>query len=82
MPTIQETTRTLPFHRPVPLTGLLLLYQREHLFLYTSYGDTKAAPMPRAFRMVVLGGSVTACPHAAAFVLSMGGRISGSADTH
>ena len=51
---IQETTRTLPFYRPVPLTDLPLIYHREHLFPYTSYGDTETAPVPRAFRMVVL----------------------------
>ncbi|MBI3851811.1 MAG: DUF5107 domain-containing protein [Verrucomicrobia bacterium] len=51
---IRETIRTLPFHRPVPLTPLPLLYHREHLFPYTSYGDTRAAAVPRAFRMVVL----------------------------
>lgn len=51
---IQETTRTLPFYRPVPLTNLPLIYHREHLFPYTSYGDTEPAPVPRAFRMVSL----------------------------
>ena len=51
---IQETTRTLPFFRPVPLTDLPLIYHREHLFPYASYGDTAATPVPRAFRMVVL----------------------------
>ena len=51
---IQDTTRTLPFFRPVPLTGLPLLYNPEHLFPYTSYGDTMPAPVPRTFRMVVL----------------------------
>jgi hypothetical protein len=54
MITIREIQRSLPFHRPVPLTLLPLLYHREHLFPYTSYGDTEAAPAPRAFRMVVL----------------------------
>jgi len=51
---LHETTRTLPFHRPAPLTGLPLIYHREHLFPYTSYGDTESTPAPRAFRMVVL----------------------------
>ncbi len=51
---IQQTLRTLPFYRPVPLTSLPLLYHREHLFPYTSYGDTAVTPVPRAFRMVVL----------------------------
>src|SRR5262245_31014791 len=51
---IRETTRRLPFHRPVPLTNLPLIYHREHLFPYSSYGDTEAKPVPRDFRMVVL----------------------------
>jgi hypothetical protein len=51
---LRETNRTLPFFRPVPLTSLPLIYHREHLFPYTSYGDTEATPTPRAFRMVVL----------------------------
>ena len=51
---IHETTRTLPFYRPGPLTNLPLIYHREHLFPYRSYGDTEATAVPRAFRMVVL----------------------------
>jgi hypothetical protein len=51
---IQETTRTLPFYRPVSLTSLPLIYHRDHLFPYPSYGDTESVPAPRAFRMVVL----------------------------
>jgi len=51
---IHETTRTIPFFQPVPLTELPLIYQREHLFPYTSYSDTAATPVPRTFRMVVL----------------------------
>ena len=51
---IHETTCTIPFFRPVPLTNLPLIYQREHLFPYASYGDTESTPVPRAFRMVVL----------------------------
>ena len=51
---IRETTRTLPFHRPVPLTDLPLPYHRDHLFPYPSYADTEAGPIPRGFRMVVL----------------------------
>lgn len=51
---ISHGVRTLPFHRPVPLTDLPLLYHREHLFPYTSYGDTEAASVPRTFRMVAL----------------------------
>ncbi len=44
----------LPFFRPVPLTRLPLIYHREHLFPYTSYGDTEPVAVPRSFRMVVL----------------------------
>src|SRR6185369_14817455 len=51
---LHETTRTIPFFEPVPLTELPLIYQREHLFPYTSYGATAATPRPRAFSMVVL----------------------------
>lgn len=51
---IHETTRTLPFYRPVPLTDLPLICHREHLFPYASYGDTATLPQPRAFRMVML----------------------------
>jgi hypothetical protein len=51
---IYETTRVLPYYRPIPLTSLPLIYQREHLFPYTSYGDTETTPVPRTFRMVVL----------------------------
>lgn len=51
---ISETSRTLPFYRPTPLTELPLLYHREHLFPYASYGDTETIPVPRAFRMVTL----------------------------
>ncbi|MGO8697357.1 MAG: DUF5107 domain-containing protein [Limisphaerales bacterium] len=51
---LRETIRTLPFFRPVPLTKLPLIYHREHLFPYTSYGDTETTSTPRDFRMVVL----------------------------
>jgi len=51
---IHETALTFPFYRPVPLTSLPLIYHREHLFPYTSYGDTETTPGPRAFRMTVL----------------------------
>jgi len=49
---VQETSRTIPFYRPVPLTDLPLIYHREHLFPYTSIGDTESTPVDRAFRMV------------------------------
>jgi hypothetical protein len=51
---IHETTRAIPFFQAVPLTDLPLIYQREHLFPYTSYSDTATTPVPRLFRMVVL----------------------------
>lgn len=51
---ITETTRTLPYYRPVPLTGLPLIYHREHLFPYTSYGETERTPVPREFQMITL----------------------------
>jgi hypothetical protein len=51
---IRETTREIPYYRPVPLTNLPLIYHREHLFPYTSYGDTEPTPTPRVFRMVIL----------------------------
>jgi len=51
---LAETRRVLPYYRPVPLTPLPLLYHREHLFPYTSYGDTETAPVPRVFRMLSL----------------------------
>src|SRR5262252_3969266 len=51
---IRETASTLPFYQAVPLTNLPLIYHREHLFPYTSYGDTEATPTPRDFRMVAL----------------------------
>ncbi len=51
---ITETARTIPHFRAVPLTGLPLIYQREHLFPYASCADTEGTPAPRSFRMVVL----------------------------
>ncbi|MDO8541075.1 MAG: DUF5107 domain-containing protein [Opitutaceae bacterium] len=51
---LDETTCTLPYYAPVPLTSLPLLYHREHLFPYASYGDTEATPVSRNFRMVAL----------------------------
>ncbi len=51
---IFETTKVLPFYRPLPLTSLPLFSHREHLFPYASYGDTECTPTPRSFRMVVL----------------------------
>lgn len=54
MPRLTERTCTLPYYAPQPLTSLPLLYDREHLFPYTSYGDTARTPVPRPFRMLVL----------------------------
>lgn len=53
-PKLREATRRLPFYEPVPLTRLPLIYHREHLFPYVSYGDTWTGPVSRPFRMVVL----------------------------
>jgi hypothetical protein len=77
---ILETTHTLPFYRPVPLTDLPLIYHREHLFPYTSYGDTDAAPVPRAFRMVVLENEwlrVTVAPELGGRVYSLFDKVLG-----
>jgi len=54
---VTEASRTLPFYRPIPLTALPLIYHREHLFPYPSYGDTEATPTPRAFRLLVIENS-------------------------
>ena len=51
---IRQTTCVLPFYRPVPLTTLPLIYHREHLFPYASYGGTELTPLARTFRLVVL----------------------------
>lgn len=51
---VSEHVRQLPFFRPVPLTTLPLLYHREHLFPYPSYGDTERTSTLRAYRMVTL----------------------------
>lgn len=71
MPSITESTVTLPYHQPEPLTSLPLLYHREHLFPYTSYGDTASAPVDRQFRAVILENAtlrVTVLPE-------LGGRV-------
>ncbi len=49
---IRETTCRLPYYAPIPLTPLPLIYQREHLFPYESFGDTAPTPVGREFRMV------------------------------
>lgn len=54
MISIRENKRTIPFYRPIPLTGLPLIFHREHLFPYTSVGDTATEPVSRDFRMVSL----------------------------
>jgi hypothetical protein len=51
---VSESRRILPFYRPVPLTNLPLLYHREHLFPYVSYGDTRREPVDRQLRIMVL----------------------------
>lgn len=59
---IHETPRVLPFFPPVPLTRLPLLYHREHLFPYTSYGDTQVTAESRAFRMSTCARCLTIHP--------------------
>lgn len=71
-----QTTRTIPFYRPIPLTNLPLIYHAEHLFPYASYGETATAPVPRDFRMEVLENDflrVEVAPE-------LGGRIYGIFD--
>jgi hypothetical protein len=71
MPTLSETTCVLPYHAPVPLTSLPLVFHRDHLFPYTSYGDTLGTPVSREFRLLVLENDavkVTVCP-------DLGGRV-------
>ena len=51
---VQELARRIPYYRPVPLTRLPLIYHREHLFPYTSHGDTEAAPVDQVWNMIVL----------------------------
>ena len=51
---VDESTRTIPYYAPAPLTQLPLFCHREHLFPYTSYGDTSPVAVPRAIRMVRL----------------------------
>ena len=71
MPAISESTCILPYHAPVPLTDLPLILDREHLFPYTSYGETRSEAVPREFRLVVLENAsvrVSVCP-------DLGGRV-------
>lgn len=51
---LSEWGRALPYYRPIPLTALPLIYHREHLFPYTSSGETESVPLDRVFRMLVL----------------------------
>jgi hypothetical protein len=73
---IHDTTRTIPYYQPEPLTDLPLIYQREHLFPYTSYGDTATMSVPRAFRMVVLENDTLRVEVAP----ELGGRVYGLFD--
>ncbi len=61
----------MPFYRPVPLTNLPLIYHREHLFPYGSYGDTSTVPEPRDFRLLVLENDVLRVEVAS----ELGGRV-------
>lgn len=73
---VDETSCVLPYHAPAPLTRLPLLYQREHLFPYPSYGDTSATAVLRTFRLVVLENE-----HLRAEVApELGGRVYGLFD--
>jgi hypothetical protein len=51
---LSSQARVMPYYRPLPLTSLPLIYQREHFFPYASYGGTEATPAAREFRLVVL----------------------------
>lgn len=71
MPTVSESTLVLPYHAPIPLTSLPLVFHRDHLFPYTSYGDTRAKAVPRELTVLVLENDqvkVTVCP-------DLGGRV-------
>ena len=71
-----ESTVTLPFHRPAPLTPLPLIYHREHHFPYPSYGETNDVAEPRAFRMIVLENDFVRVEVAP----ELGGRVYGFFD--
>lgn len=51
---LSEYHRSLPWFEPLPLSRLPLLYNREHLFPYASYGATRDEPKDRLWRMVCL----------------------------
>jgi hypothetical protein len=71
-----ETTMELPHFRPVPLTRLPLIYDREHLFPYGSYCDTAAESVGRVFRVVVLENEFLRVE----VVPELGGRVYGMYD--
>ena len=76
MPVISKSTCVLPYHAPVPLTRLPLVFHRDHLFPYTSYGDTLADATTREVNVLVLENMqvrVTVCP-------DLGGRVLGYFD--
>lgn len=71
MPTLSESTCILPYHEPVPLTSLPLVFHRDHLFPCTSYGETRTTAVPREFLLHVLENDfikVSVCPE-------LGGRV-------
>jgi len=68
---VRETIKELPFYAPIALTSLPLIYHREHLFPYTSQGDTSATPVSRSFRMVVLENDLVR----AEIAPELGGRV-------
>lgn len=73
---ISDTTVPLPYYRPLPLTPLPLIYQREHLFPYASYAATAAEPVLRSFRFVTLENDLLRVDVAP----ELGGRVYGLLD--
>ncbi|NWK54464.1 DUF5107 domain-containing protein [Verrucomicrobiaceae bacterium N1E253] len=68
---ILKQNLTLPYFAPEPLSELPLVYQRDHLFPYTSYGSTQSTPSQRQFELLVLENAavrVSICPE-------LGGRV-------
>jgi hypothetical protein len=80
MPTLSQTTCVLPYYAPLPLTELPLILAREHLFPYTSYGDTLTESVRREFRLLVLENEavrVSVCPDLGGRVLSYFNKTTG-----
>jgi hypothetical protein len=80
MPTLCQTTCVLPYYAPLPLTELPLILNPEHLFPYTSYGDTLTDSVQREFRLLVLENDVVrvgVCPDLGGRVLSYFNKTTG-----